>query len=528
MLCLISSGLPTYSQINFPLTADFQASFTSLSAPVNNTGADMSQFISSLGGVSMVKCWDGAAPTWSHSISNNLQKEYAINGTTLGTVSDPDIVIEPINGDFVMIVYELNGRIYYEIWNWNGVDYSLFQVPTIVSGGNLGSNPNIDVNLSGEVAITWEEIGTGNEIYALVGNIDGTGFGASTLITTDAQRPDIAISRRDGLGSSDVVISLTYIRLGSGDVALYQLDHNTLSSGLNTPISASAFSINDFGWGSTSIAGSFQYPRIASIHLLASAPFQAYHQQVCIAVDYQCTNGAINPYTIYSMTRVLTSTSPVTFNDNRQLLNKPNNLFNQLNEKPVVTYAGEFITVAWNGDLNLPSSNSQLQDIISRRLYLTGNPWVNNTYSIVNLDYFNNQTITSVCGRYASGEVGFTFYSDFLTPSGNTEVLFKESNSRATSYRIGQTGSQADIVDETPVFEMEVYPNPANEVIHVKTNLIDPEISIFSNTGKLVKRIISNSADLHKIDLSELSLGSYTLLVVCGGKSRRVPIIKVK
>ena len=492
-MLLVSTAYWLRAQPDFPTTNDFSSTGGNGASSVVNSGNEVTT-ISGFGDLH-VMCWDGTTPQWSWSRDNTYIASKDIDGVNSGgIVSDPDIVVEPVNGNYAMIVYQItNGGasdIYYEVWERSGTAFSLLiSSQPLTTTGNC-SNPNIDVNTQGDVAIVWQDNTTGSQIYTRLSDIQGNLVGSNLLLTSDSEHPDVAISDQRS-GTADVVVSYAFVRIGSG-LQLDQLLYSDISSGSNTTLFSNVYTINNFGWSGTSISGTFRYPRIASIPY-ENISFDAveWHRQCAVAVDYWCTNGAIPPYLIHSLTLHNTSASPpaVTIGTTNELLNKPgvgliSRLHDVLSEKPVITYNADFISVGWQSDVggNSGAGVIELDYYIRRLLYPTGVLSGLNTYSIVNDNLLDNQYVVSLSGRHCSTISGGSQKSYFLLfDDQSTDMSFKGSGAGNTNFRTSP-GSSINKVNT----DLQLYPNPVSDKLQISFSSPIQRAEVFNQNGHRV------------------------------------------
>lgn len=70
--------------------------------------------------------------------------------------------------------------------------------------------------------------------------------------------------------------------------------------------------------------------------------------------------------------------------------------------------------------------------------------------------------------------------------------------------------------------EVQVYPNPVNDVLHVKGDITDTKYSIIDLSGK----IVMNGSMQHEISVAKLQSGSYQLIIEKNGISSQFSFIK--
>jgi hypothetical protein len=531
-MLLVSTAYWSKAQVpDNPVTSDFSSTGAAGALNVENTGNEVA-FVSGFGDVH-VMCWDGSNPRWSWSRDNTYIDRFDIDGVNLGTVYDPDIVIEPVAGRYALIVYRLNvggvENIHYEVWERTGLVFTNLLPSTALTTNGSCTYPNVDVNEQGDVAFVWQDNSTGAQtIFTRLSDIQGNLIGTSNVqVNIEYYNPDVAISNRQS-STSDVVVSFTYVKLGGDELHLSQHLYTDIASGIGTSLSNNAYDINSFGWSTPGIAGDFRFPRIAAINTYGSSGTGViWNQQCAVAVDYWCTNGLIPPYLIHSVTQygnpLLT-----TF----ELLNKPapsglSNLYDYISEKPVLTYDIRYVTVAWQSEMPVvsnPPFTDNFDIWVARLTNPNGTLSGLNVYSLVNILFNGIQILPSISGRHSSGafasqNVYFTFFDQNLSP---TDVKFKGSLYSSTQYRTAPDDQLSNGTDNLGVF-----PNPAFDQVRINLNSEKGSIRITNTLGQeLVKsREVKNS---DYVDVSTLPPGQYLVIITTDQGMERMPFTIIK
>ena len=82
-------------------------------------------------------------------------------------------------------------------------------------------------------------------------------------------------------------------------------------------------------------------------------------------------------------------------------------------------------------------------------------------------------------------------------------------------------------VDEfDSITALSVYPNPANDIVNIKTDLTIDSIDVINMLGQTVKTINGKTITNNAIDISTLGNGVYFLNISAEGKSQSIRIIK--
>ncbi len=509
---VLISYVTAKGQVDIPANPDYTAAaIPVVSTSIQNTGNDIKPRSSSFW---HVNTWDGSKPSWSWAINNVVQKTYDIQGINTGIVSDPDIVLS-MDREWVRIVYVLDGfLVTSELWQFNGTDYSYVSTQTL----DEGINPNIDVNNANHVAVTYQKLGV-PQVFAFVEEINNT-LAGPIFINQDGQRPDVAISNFAGI-LGQVVVSFTYISPDDQVLVLDQHRYGNLLSGSSTAISQEFRPID--AW--QAINGTFGTPRIAHNWYNETFPWcqftvDDWHLSCAVAVDFKATN---NDEYIYTMTRHINGCNMPGTTFQLSVVNTANNSFvaPQENRRPVVSYCGDVIVVAWEYLRPLPPatvvlSNTINRDIIVRRLTWNGIPWGINVYSRVNLLNTGDQVIPSVSGRYTTGgATASDCYYLFVDQNAN-DVLFKGSYYHNINLRPVTSGSmeykKQVLTDDQE--QVQLFPNPASDLLTIQGVSHGASIEILDRLGRQMLFMQSNSTQ-EQIRLPEnMPSGNYAVRLV--------------
>ena len=82
-----------------------------------------------------------------------------------------------------------------------------------------------------------------------------------------------------------------------------------------------------------------------------------------------------------------------------------------------------------------------------------------------------------------------------------------------------------NFVVRTSFYNIDVYPNPASNVINVRSEFTIDNLSIFDLMGRTVKQQISNNKEF-SLDVSELAKGIYLVKLTSGEKEAVTKFIK--
>lgn len=188
--------------------------FLTKAIEVENTGNFLSYCQVCKDNYAVAMCWDGIEPgvaifDGTSSVVAGLPQN----------AHDPDIVFGD-NGQYALVVYELNDGIAFRSYQ---VSYSPLSLTQLSQGTvvNDAAHPNIDMNLTGDVAVIYENNdnpSSNNYIHILLSDLTGSFWTSppplwayTTSVDNKSQYvgplqnglcydPDIAISGRDGLG----------------------------------------------------------------------------------------------------------------------------------------------------------------------------------------------------------------------------------------------------------------------------------------------------------------------------------------
>ncbi len=492
IFCLFISNINAQTYFKLANQSDIVASNSSMNEVVN-TGNDVND---QAGTVMLVNVWDGDEPTFAWDWDNGHTGYTDIDGTSIGTVTDPDVVLKS-DGQKALIVYILYDGdyedVYYETWEYSigGNSWSISTNPTSLTTNQDCSSPNVDIYLD-SVVVVYE---CDDAIYAHKGDIDGNFLGARTVMATNENsKPDVAVYLET---SSDYRVRFTYIQSHSGYYELYT-DEGRLIDIIPNAGGLSHTHLEKIDQDD----GSYGPPRIATPNELPT-PLGFSHVDYCLVVsrwEYDADEYFILEYGKYG--GILFSD---TLNDSYIDLTPCENIL------PVVTYSADVIRTSWAYHDCLGSLNSDFE-VISRE---TNNSGVLNTnyYSVVNKNLPEDQTSPSISGRFHP--VDSTFYSFYCI--NTLDVLYKTSQfcnmflspGPGNLYRLDDDQSSLD--DEQSLL-YTFNPNPANNnlEITVKGIRIYGKASLLDKCGKTCMEFDLNNGN-NKFNISSLNSGLYIL-----------------
>ena len=526
LLAFCGFSLQTQAQFVLASTPDNSASGPGTATNVVHTGTAEVEI--PLGGTPFqVNCWDGASPSWSWDLGGFTGTQ-PIAGTGFGTVSDPDIVADPTaapGSERVLIVYILNGRVFFEVHQRFGFAFANIVPPTMINGGATPcSFPNVDVSRLGNVAFTYTQNGT----------VFGRGYNLPALALSPALVPISGCSGSTNNDRSDVAIFEPSITPGDWVNFVYVATYGTSSARLclqRIPFATL------FGGGAPScVFGNFHFldgvslsteqfgiPRIACPTQFISFFDPKDLSIVCLKYVNSTATYFVENYTHQAM-----SWGVDNFNQNT-INNAPFNISNCGNKYAAISYVGRFIIPVWiHEDCNglIPGSGGNL-DVVARQLNTNGNPWFFGTYSVVNTNVAGGQYWPSVAGRFSSAYDGFYCFYDQPTQ----DVLYKSSYFYNQSLKLHE---EEEVAEEAA--EFGVFPNPitenANITFSIGENEVGQEIAVFDVSGKQVARYnISNRGEgNHTIAWEEngqrLPAGLYIVHLVTDQRSETLKVNK--
>lgn len=246
-LCLLFVAPVAWGQVIGAVTRDAYGSFkgsppspapnywglNNAAMGVYNTGTDVAE-IEDL--PVQVTVYDGTSSNLSLQVgvqsltgsntNSNLTALYDFKDSSGATVQleDPDVVISPRPiGEYHyvtvvgIVTYAARKRVLVSVYEYHPSGPSLSHVPSqtfTLSNGGVCSNPNIDVNNMGEVAVVWSEVEL--KLRTVTITIDNIQFGPFTT-TFPVGDVYLAVGRADGSG-----------RNGSGQI---QGNHSSANTG---------------------------------------------------------------------------------------------------------------------------------------------------------------------------------------------------------------------------------------------------------------------------------------------------------
>ena len=460
-----------------------------MSSSINNTGVGGCE----LNSASLnVMVWDGTSPGfgWDWDFGAKTGNSYF---TADGPVHDPDVVVFP--GDvntYAHMVYELDGYIYYEIWEYDfsANSWSVYKSSTQLSNSNNCSNPNID-RYGNEIAVVWNE--ESHYIKGVTGTILGNYNALQNIYVPSGSQGDFI--------EPDVAIGSNYLNQKGYTLTCKEVDGNSTTLWAvkydfvyNFPFQGT---INLLGEQSNDI--SYGTPRVAA-DLLFNGSTTPWCFQI-VMVEHN--DGEHNVYGFNNYD------PPV----NTNILNvqeydcpygsghiRPADYYTK---EPVVSFL-EDIHVAWAYQMPHHGYSGNMEIIYRRLDVQTGEPRPGSNgdfYSLVNgdqnggiFDYDHHHPC--IASRYNYRREKFIGWMD-------------EKDEKHPEYKLRQTNAEI-FGAENSLGNSILYPNPAQNTfsLQIDENKELCQVTIYSLDGKKVS-VKNNIQSYEPIDVTGLKQGMY-------------------
>ncbi len=484
---------------------------------VQNTGNDIAEYSMNLNQDMKVMVWDGDNPGfyWSLEgtggvINSGIMPIDTCSGGNIA-VFNPDVVLSE-GGAVALIVWEDNGNIY--VCSKEFVN-NQFQHKYGPFSFGPGINPNVDAAHRYKdirCVVTWE---FNNEIFAKACNIEGLDTSSTLIIKPSTgdpryKKPDVALYLYEGQTDTFTVVSFAYAGEKPNGNWLFQVVQYYIDS-LIDPTKGHLDTLKYPN--RIPSPGPFQYiltvgyPRIAAPAL----PQDTFDFSMVVDVHYldedwnqirgiwNFTAFNNNLFRHFYDTCINAYLPPPTFPTTHYV-----------NYKPVITYCGDNIHVAWE---YFDQPGEIWQDhwhIIKLSLDLDGTP--TDDYSVVNYNLTSNYQKPSIAGRFSYFTHNlYTFYDMYAG-----EVNYKSSYCSNQYLRMSK-----------PEPEFVFYPNPANSMVFCKIPRDDAPVSIslYDINGRLLKTIPYPVNEI-SLDLSDLCSGIYLVRVELPNNTKSFRICK--
>lgn len=504
-----------------PTTGDTQVTSWP-STGVQNTGT------AAVGDLQAV-VWDGDNP--GLAVRNFATGQTAVTSFTIDGVYDPDVVINPVLGNMIIVVYTLDPAlgigetVRYEYFEYNASTNTLTNhvaSTRITSSGTVvESYPNIDIAEDGLAYVVWQDTAI-NEIYAAqlehgftssfppqpTLNYNPPLFGFYSVLQGCyrngelIRKPDIAsrYNGSTGLKVNTLVYELIDMANNSSEILSTRFNDNNYL--FNSAACASIFLLDQVDLN----LGRLTDPRVST----NSFPVDDFDANVTWAAWDRNTF----PLEMRSMTSYFGSWSAI------QSLNQPTvDLTPYLNRRPVTSYGGDLLINAWDyDDTAIPGNVRNVADPLARQLDWSGSLF-NFDYSVIPfnrtppIDYIN----IAIDGRYSGNYVHYAFYA----PS-NGQMYVKRS--MWTNQSLRQTAPENEPL-QTRATGFKVYPTQLTNEIYVEGS--SSVLVITDVHGRKVPFSTSSTEKGFRITgLENWSAGVYLLQAQVGSEIKTVKLIK--
>jgi hypothetical protein len=477
--------------------------------------------------------WDGNKPglaVYSHKATPQLTTYDFIYGSA---VVDPDVVIDPVTGTNIMVVYELHGvlsggvDIVYEYFLYSASTNSItnIQGPTRLNAASDTDNltPNVDVSPEGYTAVVWHD--RQNNVIRFDGGDDLPNFVAPISKYYEA-------SQQGCWGSGHL--------FSQPDVAIYKD-----ASKVNHQISAvfryiepsfvsNYIVVSKFGWN--------QYDTITPIYPCFIDTLD--EQELSVTHLLQPRISTMWPYTpadstvynavwlhdgqttfenkIKSRTRDWSSGSLQPIEE--VTLTSSSNLRIYPNQWPVTTFAGDFIFNAWDyNDAGIGQVRNS-EEALLRQLDLMGTPFYSDDYSVIpeNPSAQDDYKFISIDARFVA-EGHYAFWN-----SSTNDVQIKRSDIYNQNLRKGKPESET-LTAQNVASTFSVFPNPATDFVIIQGMKNIDDLRLMNLQGQPIAVIVNQLDNTQwQLELGTLPAGIYTLLLNQAGKSTRHKVVVIR
>lgn len=424
-------------------------------------------------------------------------------------------------GKTAMVVFQTQGRVYYNVYNWKNSAFELTKGP--VQLGDLSVQgygvPRIDCDPDNDdrVIITFASYKAGQtnvsteEIWAVAGYINGNMVnennpypvseegGVSTAF--ESYRPDV--SCRNGKG----YFVYSYVNAIKDHVLVEQeISWNSIATGKAPVRLHKALRTN---------GKRFVYPKIAA------------NTQKAGVVEWQVVTSELVDTVrhIIGFTKIHGVAGTTTSQISGPSLRKCDN------SQPAVAICKDHILVAWIHESRGCMPDLVEKDLLVQRLSITtGKPSTPDDFSRLNSQQLGDQRGLSIAGFFGCENAFYGFHDAHMN-----EILTKSSHYSNLVLNPVNTLTELDMTplsagDETDPgkgidgssISMRTYPNPASEFINIDLDASWNEttmVTLFSNTGTAIKSV---NATLPRTSINVSDLESGSVFVVVSDDEKRV------
>lgn len=470
--------------------------------------------------------WDGDNP--GLAVRNFATGQTAVTSFTIDGVYDPDVVINPVLGNRILVVYTLDPafglgeNVRYEYYEYNSTTNTLLNHVTstrVTSGVVVESYPNVDIAEDGLAYVVWQDT-VQNLIYAAQ-FVHGTtsGFPSNDTISVVPsvynvlsgcyrngellRKPDIATRYNSITGAKVNTLVYELIDLANNNSEIISARFDDLDYTAQTPACASIFLLDQVDLR----LGHLSDPRVSA----NSFPLDDFDANVTWAALDLINFPSIE---MRSKTSYFGSWNAI------QSLNQPTvDLTPYPNRRPVTSYGGDLLINAWDyDDTAIPGNVRNVADPLARQLYWWGSLY-SFDYSVIPfnrtppIDYIN----IAIDGRYSGNYVHYAFYA----PS-NGQMYVKRS--MWTNQSLRQRAPEYEPL-QTRATGFKVYPTQLTNEIYVEGS--SSVLVITDVHGRKVPFTTSTTEKGFRITgLENWSAGVYLLRAQVGSEIKTVKLIK--
>lgn len=473
--------------------------------------------------------WDGDNPGLAvHNYNTGLS---VTTPFTYDGVYDPDVIINPIYSNMILVVYTLDPALgigqtvryeYYEYVASTNTLINRVASTRITSGPVVESYPNIDVAEDGLAYVVWQDTLL-NEIYS-ARLVQGTSSSFPPFPIINVVLPatgiiynpiSVCYTRGEILRKPDISTRLNIFTGAKISTLVYEIVDLANN---NSEIVSTRFDDNEY-FTSISVCANIVVLDQVDLRLgmLTDPRVSAQGVPGADASDANVTWAAwdinVFPLEMRSITSAGGSWGGI------QSLNQPTvDLRSEPNRRPVTTYSGDLLINAWDYDDSRAGIVRGVAEPLARQLDFGGTLW-SFDYSVVpfNRTPATNYINISIDGRYAAGNTKYAFYM----PSTG-EMFVKRSLYFNQSLRQKNT---ALINGSAVSSEFKIYPTQITNFFMVEgSNML---INISDMQGRNMPATIEKTdAGLKVTGVEQWASGMYMVRAQVGNEVKVVKIIK--
>lgn len=408
--------------------------------------------------------------------------------------TDPDVAFDR-DQQRVFVTYQLNGRIWLDVYGNQGTpnSYSLVSTQIIASG----SSPNIDINSYGYGTITWEH---DNSVWACAITATPLVIYPTTLVHPDAMQPDVAVLDYPyPINTPPDEMMLTCVNY-DGLLVIMDLSYPLLQNGL---LATNQF--QGFTWYFTPTTARYQRPRIASQHQENYTWVGGYKNWTVVAQDCFGGGSAVKAVFHYHNGSNWVMTNPTVINPD----------FSQCNSDPwpVVAYDRNEVHMAWSQQYFSSCApqvtyNGTGEDVLMINYTHEGIALGADYFEINDMQNSFHQSRTSIATKYDGNfPVNNNSYIEGMFYHNAAKVFSKSVFATNPAYKTEATTTPSE------TSSLRLLTNPTSQAITVITDGEQQyNFALFDLLGKSypVNRASSNGTQ-QTIDASNLTDGLYIL-----------------